>query len=309
MTSYRLGPVSTGELTALAAVRLPARDTPWAGSGDRAAWSGPPTGHGAVPAPRRAPRARSRWAGAIPPQHGAWAFLLVPVLSAFAVSGTSAAGWAFCAAWVCAYPVGYFLGRGLTVRARRGSWTRLAARERGRAGPWALATAALGLPLAWTRPWLLAVAAALAVLWSAGLVVAARRGERSLATDALLVAQAVAAVPLAVAVVAGPAAMVGPLGPATLQCTLAVAMFLAGSVLHVKALLRRAGSGSFRRLAVGWHVGALVVTALSAAGWVVAFGPALVRSVAMRPGLRPASIGAVEAVVSLLVVLAAQLVL
>jgi len=231
------------------------------------------------------------------------------VLSAFAVSGTSAAGWAFCAAWVCAYPVGYFLGRGLTIRARRGRWTRLAARERARAWPWALATAALGLPLAWTRPWLLAVAAALAVLWSAGLVVAARRGERSLANDALLVAQAVAAVPLAVAVVAGPAALVTTMGAATAQCTGAVALFLAGSVLHVKALLRRAGSRAFRRLAVGWHVLALIVATLTSVGWVLAFGPALVRSAAMRPGLRPAVIGAVEAVVSVLVVLAAQVVL
>lgn len=143
-----------------------------------------------------------RWTAWIPQQHGAWAFLLVPVLSAFAVSGTSPTGWAFCLAWVCAYPVSHFIGRALTARVRRGRWSRLSRRELRRAVPWALAVSALGLPLAWSRPWLVGVATVLALVWGMGLVVAVRWGERSLANDALLVGQAVAAVPLAVAVVA-----------------------------------------------------------------------------------------------------------
>jgi len=105
------------------------------------------------------------------------------VLCAFSVAGGSPAGWLFLAAWVCAYPVGYYLGRALTARTRRGSWSRLARRERARAIPWALITAALGLPLVITRPWIFGAAVLLAALWVLGLVIAARRGERSLAND------------------------------------------------------------------------------------------------------------------------------
>ena len=61
------------------------------------------------------------WRPVLPPQHGAWAFLIVPVLCAFAISGASAAGWLFLGAWVAAYPVGYYLGRALTVRVRQSS--------------------------------------------------------------------------------------------------------------------------------------------------------------------------------------------
>ena len=260
----------------------------------------------------RQPASRARnhhWLPTLPPQHGAWAFLIVPVLCAFAISGASSAGWLFLCAWVCAYPVGYYAGRALTARARRGSWTRLARRELGRAGPWMVLTGALGLPLTWARPWLLFAAAVLAVLWTIGLLVAARVGERSIAADLLLVAQAVAAVPLTVAVVAGPAAVVGISAGATATCTALVAAYLCGSVLHVKSLLREAGNGSFRRLNVGWHVAAATLGALASPWWLVGFGPALARSLVMRPGLRPGAIGGIEAVVAVLVVVSAFLAL
>jgi hypothetical protein len=233
----------------------------------------------------------------------------VPVLCAFAVSGASAAGWLFLIAWVCAYPVGYYGGRALTARARRGSWTRLARRELSRSVPWLVLTAVLGLPLAVTRPWLLLAAGLLAVLWGLGLAVAARRGERSMANDLLLVAQAVAAVPMTVAVVAGPAALAGDLAGLTTTCTLVVAGYLAGSVIHVKSLLREAGNSSFRRLNLGWHAAALVASTLVSPWWAVGFVPALVRALVLRPGLRPGAIGGVEAIVSVLMVIAAFLAL
>jgi hypothetical protein len=234
---------------------------------------------------------------------------VVPVLCGFAVAGASVAGWLFLATWVSAYPVGYYGGRALTARVRRGSWTRLARRELGRAAPWAVLTAALGLPLAVTRPWLLGAALLLALLWAAGLLVADRRGERSMANDLLLVAQALAAVPLTVAVVAGPAAVAGDLAASTATCTAVVAAYLAGSVIHVKSLLREAGSQAFRRLNLVWHAGAAVGTALASPWWLLGFGPALVRAVALRPGLRPGVIGVVEALVAVLVVVASFLAL
>lgn len=233
----------------------------------------------------------------------------MPVLCGFAVAGASPAGWLFLAAWVCAYPVGYYLGRALTARARRGSWSRLARRERSRAIPWAVLTAALGLPLAVTRPWLLVAAALLGALWGIGLVIAARRGERSMANDLMLVAQAAVALPLAVAVVAGLPALTGDLAGPTLEAALIVAAYLAGSVLHVKSLLREAGNLTFHRANVAWHGVLAVGAGLASPWWLVGFLPALARAVLLRPGIRPGVIGGVEAVVAVLVVAAAVLAL
>jgi YwiC-like protein len=311
MTADRFGAIPAGEYTALASVR---------GNGYGRSIASPDLSPGTAPLPvaEAAPahggakpgtRADRPWRPSIPPQHGAWAFLIVPVLCGFAVGGASAAGWLFLVAWVCAYPVGYFLGRALTARARRGSWSRLARRERARAIPWAVITAALGLPLALTRPWLLAAAAFLGVLWGVGLVIAARRGERSMANDLMLVAQAAVALPLTVAVVTGPSALTGDLAGATLQATLIIAAYLAGSVLHVKSLLREAGNVRFHRVNVAWHAALAVGAGLASLWWLVGFIPALARTILLRPGMRPGVIGGVEAVVAVLVVAAAFLAL
>ncbi len=316
MTADRFGAIANGEYTALASVRddrahrleqsapdvdpgnAPAEPHPAAGAA-------PSTG-GAAPS-SASPSARPGWRPIPPPQHGAWAFLIVPVLCGFAVAGATLAGWLFLAAWVCAYPVGYYLGRGLTARVRRGSWTRLARRERSRAVPWAVITAALGLPLAMTRPWLLGVAAPLALLWGLGLWVAARRGERSLSNDLMLVAQAAVALPLSVAVVTGVDDLSGALAGPTLQATAVVAAYLAGSVLHVKSLLREAGNTAYRRANVIWHGALVVASALLSPWWLVGTAPALLRAILLRPGLRPGVIGGVETIVAVLVVVAAFL--
>ncbi len=309
MTADRFGAIQAGEYTALASVRDSAHGRSIASPALPTA-PGPPMAAAPAPGePAPARRGHRSWRPAIPPQHGAWAFLIVPVLCGFAVAGASPAGWLFLAAWVCAYPVGYYLGRALTARARRGSWSRLARRERSRAIPWAVLTAALGLPLAVTRPWLLVAAALLGVLWGIGLVIAARRGERSMANDLMLVAQAAVALPLAVAVVAGLPALTGDLAGPTLEAALIVAAYLAGSVLHVKSLLREAGNVTFHRANVAWHGVLAVGAGLASPWWLVGFLPALARAVLLRPGIRPGVIGGVEAVVAVLVVAAAVLAL
>ncbi len=303
MTADRFGAIPSGEYTALASVR----DNEY---GRSIASPVPPMAAAtATGEPAPAPRRERAWRPSIPPQHGAWAFLIVPVLCGFAVAGASPAGWLFLAAWVCAYPVGYYLGRALTARARRGSWSRLARRERARAVPWAVLTAALGLPLALTRLWLLVAAGLLAVLWGTGLAIAARRGERSMANDLMLVAQAAVALPLAVAVVAGPSALTGDLVGQTVQATLIVGGYLAGSVVHVKSLLREAGNVRFHRVNVAWHAVLAVGAGLASPWWLVGFLPALARAVLLRPGMRPGAIGGVEALVAVLVVVSAFLAL
>ena len=310
MTADRFGAIASGEYTALASVRDLA-DRGSIAPVEPVPVPCPPPDPGTAPA--GGARARDQGAGdrwwrpVLPPQHGAWAFLTVPALCGFAVAGASAAGWLLLAAWLCAYPVGYYLGRALTARRRRGRWTPMARREITRVVPWVALTAVLGLPLVVTRPWLIAVALLLAVLWALGLRIAARRGERSLANDLMLVAQAILALPLAVAVVAGPDQLAGGLRGSAVQATLVVGAYLAGSVLHVKSLIREAARTGYRWADVGWHILLVVGSAPASPWWLVGTVPALVRSVAMRPGMRPGVIGAGELLVAVLVVAAAQL--
>lgn len=266
--------------------------------------------------PRRAP-ARRRMSAYIPPQHGAWAFLVVPLLVGFAQAGWAGVGLLFSLAWIAAYPVSYFGGRALTARVRRGCWTRLARREAGRAVPWLVAVAGFGLPLLWAAPWLAAVAGALGLAWLASLALAARYGDRSLVNDAVLVGQAVCAVPLLWLVVATVAGLPGvapgtpvvaalEAAPASLRsATLAVGWLLFGSVLAVRSQLRGAGDVRLRWASIAMHAVGAVVWGLADPRWLLGFGPALVRAVVVRPGLRPPVIGAVETVVSACFVAAA----
>lgn len=248
---------------------------------------------------------RRTWTSYIPPQHGAWAFLVVPLLSGFAVAGLSWIGGLLAATWIVAYPVGYFAGRALAVRIRRGSWTRLARREAARTVPWAAGLAALAVPLLTLRPWLVLVALGVALLWATSLLITLRRSERDLLNDAVLVVLAVLAVPLVWAVTTD----LQGWPPATdlWVVTAATAAFLFGSVLHVRSLLRRAGDNRFRWLSVAYQLAAMVGFACASPWWLVGFVPAVLRAVLMRPGLRPAAIGAVETVVSVFFVAAAIL--
>lgn len=247
-----------------------------------------------------------RWTAFIPPQHGAWAFLVVPLLVGFTVAPVSLVGLVFACAWVVAYPVGYFGGRAVVTRWRRGTWSRLARRELRRAAPWAVVLVVLAVPLVVLRPWLVLAAVAVALVWAGSMVIGYRGSERDLTNDAVLVALAVLAVPLVWLVTAGDAlSSIPPSG--VWLATAATAVFLFGSVLHVKSLLRRAGDVSFRRLTLGYHVVALAAFAVASPWWLVGFTPALLRVVVMRPGMRPAVIGAIETGVACCFVAAAAL--
>jgi hypothetical protein len=246
----------------------------------------------------------------------------VPLLVGFTLAPVTWVGIGFAVAWILAYPVGYFGGRGLLVRVRRGSFTRLSRREFRRAIPWVIALAVVGVPLLVAVPWLALAAVIVAAVWSASLLITLRRSERDLGNDLVLVALAVVAVPLVWLVSAsttagapapGVSAAAGPWPdlagvPGELWlATAATGAFLFGSVLHVKSLLREAGNVRFRWLSIGYHVVVLVGFALASPWWLLGFGPALVRSALLRPGLRPAIIGAIETVVAVLFVVAAAL--
>ena len=140
---------------------------------------------------------------AIPGQHGAWAFLVVPLLLGFVTVGWTWIGpRAVRDAWVLAYPASYYLGRAVVIRWRRGNWSRLAKRELSDAVPWMVLAALPALVLLALRPWLVWVGLVLAVLWAVSVWLTRTGHERGASNDLLLVAQASLAVPLMYAIVA-----------------------------------------------------------------------------------------------------------
>ena len=256
------------------------------------------------------PRGVRKWRLAIPGQHGAWAFLVVPLALGFVVVGWSVPAAVFAVAWILAYPASYYLGRAVVVRWRRGSWTRLARREMRDAVPWMVLAAVPSLVLLTIRPWLLWVGAVLVGLWAVSLWLTRTGHERGASNDLLLVAQASLAVPLfwAIATDTPDLGMGDPAAADAWTAAFICLVFFTGSVLHVKSLIREADD---RRWATGsrlFHAAALWMGLISP--WLLLpFGAAAVRAFAVPPGSRPAVIGAVEIVVSVLVVVGAAMAL
>lgn len=236
-----------------------------------------------------------------PPQHGAWAFLVVPlVLGAFLGSSTWL-GLVFAVTWIAAYPVSYYGGRGLLMRVRRGQFTTKTKQEFRAAFPWAAVAVLAAVVLIAARPWIILPGLAVGVVWSLSLWLTWLGRERGITNDLLLTVLASVATPFMWAVANDHARLDGiPSGvwTAALVCLL----FFAGSVFHVKSLIRGARDRRWHWASVGFHVIALVI-AVAISWWLaVPFVLALARTTAMRPGLTPARIGAVETVVSVFVV-------
>lgn len=247
---------------------------------------------------------------AIPGQHGAWAFLIVPLLLGFVIIGWSGPAALFAVAWVLAFPASYYLGRAVVIRWRRGNWSRLAQRELRDAVPWIALAGVPALVLLVLRPWLLWVGAVLCVLWVASLWLTRTGHERGAGNDLLLVGQASLAVPLMWGIATDTADLgVGEsaAGDAWVAAFICL-VFFTGSVLHVKSLIREADD---RRWAIGSRVFAVLALGMGfISPWLLLpFGVAALRAFLVPAGSRPAVIGAVEIVVSVLVVVGGALAL
>lgn len=226
---------------------------------------------------------------------------MVPLVLGLGLSGVTGAGILFSVVWVAAYPCGFFAGRAIRSWSRRRRMTTVARRDARVAAAWAVPVALGGLMLAVRQPWLLVVAVGIALLWSVNLWLATRGLERSLTNDLILVVEAAVAVPL-VWMVTGNDPTPGSVPSAVWLAALMCAVYLTGSIVHVKSLIRQRADPRWRAGNVAYHLFALIGMTLISWWLVVPFGAALIRSVALRPGVRPAVIGAIEIVVSLLVV-------
>lgn len=241
----------------------------------------------------------------VPTQHGAWGFLLLPV-----VLGIEAGGWEprlvpVVLAWVALYPLSWALTNVLAAPRPE--------RFRKALTVWA----AIGIPLVlvsvWVHPWLVWVGLVYLVPFTVNVRFARARRERDPANDLVLILECTAAVP----VVAGIAAANGTWAPpwsamlttGTGLAALCCALTLIGSTLHVKSLIRERRNPRFTTAARAFALASVpvvgVASVLAGAGlWlVVPFGLLALRAwVGHVPTWRPARLGLIELAGLLLVV-------
>lgn len=236
----------------------------------------------------------------VPPQHGAWAFLIVPLILGALLGAASWLGLVFAITWVVAYPTTYFGARGVIARLKRGNWTDRARRELHAAVPWGIATAMGVVVLLITRPWIIVPGVMVVALWGVSAWLTWSGRERGIVNDLLLVVLAAIATPL-MWCVANDVADLAQIPRSIWVAALVSLVFFIGSVLHVKSLIREARDRRWHWGSVIFHVFALG-TALISWWLLIPFSVALVRAIVMKPGTKPGRIGAVESVVAILVV-------
>jgi len=208
------------------------------------------------PAPRRRPPI-------VPHQHGAWAFLALPVLLAVSAGAWDPTLALLAPAWIAAYPLSWALSELWSARHPE--------RYRRAAVVWAAVLGPLAVALVVLRPWLWVVGLAYGLCFAANVVFARAGAERSLRNDLLLVLECSLMVPVTVAVAEGsggllpPADLVptGQVAVLTLLCALA----LTGSTLHVKSLIRERRDPRYRTAARWFAVGSVPVVVLCAWWW------------------------------------------
>lgn len=230
-----------------------------------------------------------------PPQHGAWSFLILPAVMAAFLGAGNIFGFIFFITWICGYPTSYFIGRALITRIRRGSWTPKAKKDLIASQWWLVVTSVGSIFLLLNRPWLLLEALGVLVIWSMSIYLSWLGRERGITNDLLLVTLASLA-PLLMYQVARDHSSLHGIPHAIWSATFMSLVYFIGSVLHVKALIRESKN---RR----WHISSIIFHSVLLLVFLVAIQPkflaipfvfALVRTVRMEPGLRPGTIGVVE---------------
>jgi hypothetical protein len=243
------------------------------------------TGRGqAAPARRRLAR---RY---LPPQHGAWAMLLLPWLAGVLSAEFHWLHLPLLFAWLTGYLFSYYLF--LAVKTRRPG------RFRPQLLVYAVPTALVGGLVLALRPSLLWYAPAYALLLAVNVGYAARRDERSLLNDLAAVLQSCLMV-----FVCATVAAVAPADVVVAFVT--VTAYFTGTVFHVKTMIRERGNVRYRWASIGYHVAALVGVLWIGPVTAGVFALLLLRATVL-PGRRitPVRVGLVEIAASLLVLLA-----
>ena len=226
----------------------------------------------------------------LPPQHGAWAMLLVPYLAGLLAAGFRRPDLPLLGAWLSGYLLSYFVLQAIKSRRPR--------RYRSPLSWYAPITAVLALPVVVACPRVLWYAPLFVGLLAVNAAYAHFRRERALLNDLASVVQSCLMV-FVVGTVAGqpPSRMVTPF--------LIVLLYFTGTVLYVKTMIRERDSRAYRRASVGFHAAALVAGIFLNWFAVVVFALLLARAALLpRHRLTPKQVGIVEIAASLLVLAA-----
>jgi len=216
----------------------------------------------------------------LPPQHGAWAILIVPYLA-----GLLAAGWSWpdlplLIAWLSGYLLSYYLLQAL----KTGRWQR----SRDQLGLYGAIAIPAGALVVIARPEVLRIAPGYAVLLAVNVGYSWRRRERDLMNNAASIVQSCLIIFVVAAVQHVEFATVGT---AFALCLL----YFFGTVLYVKTMIRERGNVAFQRWSAGYHLLALIAAGLLDPWSLSLFAWLLTRSV-LLPGqtLTPKQVGLVE---------------
>lgn len=223
----------------------------------------------------------------LPPQHGAWAMLLLPYAVGVMLVGPRWPDVPLLGAWLAGYLLSYYAFQAVKSRRPRRFADQLLV--------YGLVTASLAATVLIARPAVLGYAPIYAVLLAVNAGHAWRRRERALLNDLASVAQSCLLVFVLATISRVPLAEVVP-------AFLALVLYLVGTVLYVKTMIRERGDAGYRRLSVGFHAVALLAAAWLDVLLVPVFVLLLARAVVL-PGrrLRPVHVGLIELACCLLV--------
>jgi hypothetical protein len=247
----------------------------------------------------------------IPNQHGAWAFLGLPLVLGLLVTEPDWALLALAVGWVASYPLSYAVF-GLL----RGGRTE---RFRGPLVLWGAVALPAAVVLLVARPWLLWLVPLGAALGGINAAYARAHDERSLVNDLVFVTECaiVTWVTWAVGATSAGATTV-PLAETPAQVWVLVVvtwLVLTGSTLHVKSLIRERRDPRYARASRVYAVVCVLASVGLAAWWgpggwwlLAPFVVLAVRAFLVgRTPVRPGVIGAVELVAVLVTVAGAAL--
>ncbi|UXY28505.1 YwiC-like family protein [Streptomyces sp. HUAS TT20] len=228
-------------------------------------------------APVRRRRRRGRW---MPPQHGAWAMLLVPYLAGLIAVGFSWVQIPLLLGWVGGYLLSYF-GL-LAIKTRRLS------RVRTQLLVYGSITLTAGVTVLLARPQILLFAPVFAAVLAVNGLFAKARRDRALGNGLVSVVAATLILPVvAVAGEASPWQVTGT--------SLVTLLYFTGSLLFVRTTIRARGSHRLMTASLSFHAAALLAAAWLALPYALPFTGCLLRAAALpRRGLTPKQIGIVE---------------
>lgn len=231
----------------------------------------------------------------IPNQHGAWAFVLTPVIVGAIISGPQWTHLALLVGWLAAYCFNFYIG--LTVKGwrRADRWTKYRSQQLVYGS---VAAVSAGL-LIWSQPPLLVLAPALLAVFAANLYFIRSKNERAWLNDLLGVVAAV---------VMGLVSLwlgAGELPGRSVQVIVAVGVYFAGTVWYVKTMIREKGKSGWLLLSKSWHLAYTIVAAMALPWFVLNALPAVIRAWTLpgRP-LTPKQVGYIEIVLTLAAVAA-----